>query len=222
MPCSARGCWRAATRTLLQTAEAIARHHHERWDGDGYPGGLAGDAIPLAGAARAPRRRLRRARPRAPVQGLLDGRGGGRRDRARSGDGLRSGGRRAFFDRSTLDAPGSERAADYGGREPSDSHIPPAPVGRAGHLPRPGFRRHQCVRQRPRPLRSRLPGPDGRVHQRVAGRHARGLRRHPARRLQRGRSSSTRSTAATRSPSTARPARRRHRRGHHPLHSPCP
>ena len=33
---------------LLHTAEAIARHHHERWDGDGYPSGLAGDAIPVA------------------------------------------------------------------------------------------------------------------------------------------------------------------------------
>jgi putative two-component system response regulator len=32
---------------VIQTAEAIARHHHERWDGGGYPGGLAGEAIPL-------------------------------------------------------------------------------------------------------------------------------------------------------------------------------
>jgi putative two-component system response regulator len=34
---------------LLQTAEQIARAHHERWDGKGYPGGLSGTDIPLAG-----------------------------------------------------------------------------------------------------------------------------------------------------------------------------
>ncbi len=32
---------------VIQLAEQIARSHHEQWDGDGYPDGLAGEAIPL-------------------------------------------------------------------------------------------------------------------------------------------------------------------------------
>ena len=35
------------TEPLLQTACDIARWHHERWDGRGYPDGLAGDDIPI-------------------------------------------------------------------------------------------------------------------------------------------------------------------------------
>jgi putative two-component system response regulator len=33
---------------LLQLAEKVALAHHERWDGRGYPNGLAGERIPLA------------------------------------------------------------------------------------------------------------------------------------------------------------------------------
>ena len=34
---------------VLKTASMVARTHHERYDGSGYPDGLAGDAIPSAG-----------------------------------------------------------------------------------------------------------------------------------------------------------------------------
>jgi putative two-component system response regulator len=37
-----------ASLAFLQMATDIARHHHERFDGTGYPGGLAGEAIPLS------------------------------------------------------------------------------------------------------------------------------------------------------------------------------
>jgi putative nucleotidyltransferase with HDIG domain len=33
---------------VLAEVGLVVRHHHERWDGDGYPDGIAGEAIPLA------------------------------------------------------------------------------------------------------------------------------------------------------------------------------
>jgi PAS domain S-box-containing protein/putative nucleotidyltransferase with HDIG domain len=35
-------------KKFFRTARQIARSHHERWDGTGYPDGLAGESIPLA------------------------------------------------------------------------------------------------------------------------------------------------------------------------------
>ena len=33
---------------FLGDAKLVVRHHHERWDGTGYPDGLAGEEIPAA------------------------------------------------------------------------------------------------------------------------------------------------------------------------------
>ena len=40
---------RLGASTFLSVAKEIAHTHHEKWDGSGYPLGLAGDSIPLTG-----------------------------------------------------------------------------------------------------------------------------------------------------------------------------
>jgi HD-GYP domain-containing protein (c-di-GMP phosphodiesterase class II) len=37
-----------STMTRLKDLVPAIRHHHEQWDGTGYPDGIAGDQIPLA------------------------------------------------------------------------------------------------------------------------------------------------------------------------------
>ena len=39
----------AVTSPILKLAASIARSHHEKWDGSGYPAGLAGEDIPIEG-----------------------------------------------------------------------------------------------------------------------------------------------------------------------------
>ena len=55
---------------FLGEAAKVVRSHHERWDGAGYPDGLAGEEIPLAARVFARRRRARRAdqRPALPAR----------------------------------------------------------------------------------------------------------------------------------------------------------
>ena len=44
-----RAMLQRSPQPVLQLAAAIAHEHHERWDGSGYPRGLAGEQISLAG-----------------------------------------------------------------------------------------------------------------------------------------------------------------------------
>lgn len=39
--------FRNPSSTEMQYARKIALHHHDRWDGHGYPSGLAGEDIPI-------------------------------------------------------------------------------------------------------------------------------------------------------------------------------
>ncbi len=48
-PAAGAAILRGSSSRVLRLAEEIALTHHEWWDGNGYPAGLAGEGIPLAG-----------------------------------------------------------------------------------------------------------------------------------------------------------------------------
>ena len=58
--------------TTLAMAKDIVYTHHERWDGTGYPEGLSGTDIPVAGTSDGARGRLRRRRHAETSIGNLD------------------------------------------------------------------------------------------------------------------------------------------------------
>ena len=66
---------------LVQLSETIALTHHERWDGSGYPHGLSGEQIPLAGRICAICDVFDALLSDAPLQAPVAVRAGDRRDR---------------------------------------------------------------------------------------------------------------------------------------------
>ena len=65
---SLEGARIAAKFGRIRESVPIIRHHHERWDGRGYPDGLAGEDIPRGRRDRRPRRRLGRDDHRPALQ----------------------------------------------------------------------------------------------------------------------------------------------------------
>ena len=49
-----------AAMAAIRDLRLVVRHHHERWDGTGYPDGLAGAGIAIGRGSSAPRTPTRR------------------------------------------------------------------------------------------------------------------------------------------------------------------
>jgi cyclic di-GMP phosphodiesterase len=112
---------------FLAYAQQIARHHHERWDGSGYPDGLAGAAIPLAARlmtladvfdALISRRVYKEPFPLHEVREMLSAERGG------------------HFDPDLLDAfiEGFDEFADIARRYPDEHEAAPAPLAEPAAL----------------------------------------------------------------------------------------
>ena len=69
-----------AQHPALAAAAPLVRHHHERWDGSGYPAGLKGDVVPMGARILAvaesfdtiTNRRIYRANPMSSVDAMRD------------------------------------------------------------------------------------------------------------------------------------------------------
>jgi putative two-component system response regulator len=61
-----------ASSPYLRMGAEIALHHHERWDGSGYPNGLSGHTIPMSARIMAVCDQYDALRSRRPYKGALD------------------------------------------------------------------------------------------------------------------------------------------------------
>ena len=135
---------------FLGTARDVIRHHHERWDGTGYPDGLARRGDPALGADLRRRRHARRADDEPPLPAGVDDRAGARDHHAGRRDALRPGrhrGLRGAARRRRSSASGwrsDDRAARRADRRRRPVHPQAHPDdarGRVGVRPARGRRR---------------------------------------------------------------------------------
>ena len=137
---------------FMRDVGVIVRHHHERWDGQGYPDRLGGKDIPRGGADRGVLRHAERDDHRSPLPPGAPARDGDRGAAPLRGHPVRSGGRRRG-----ARAPGGARVRrDDGcpGGLGAPGPRPPAPARRvAARHPRDRTGPHSRSRSGLGPLR---------------------------------------------------------------------